>query len=141
MSRLTVTTATWSTVPLRIALGSILFVHGAEKVFGAWGGPGLSNYMSGAAPFNLQPSWAWLAAMAFAELFAGVLIFLGFLTRIGALLAIIILGIALAFRWRYGFFIRNFGYEYVLALLAIAISLFISGGGLLSIDSYMTKKK
>ncbi|MCI0659537.1 MAG: DoxX family protein [Acidobacteria bacterium] len=141
MSRLIATSPTWSTVPLRLALGSIMFAHGAQKVFGAWGGGGLSAWMSGSAPFNLQPSWAWLAAAAFAELLGGVLIIFGLLTRIGAFLAACVLTVALVgVHWRNGFFINQGGYEYVLALLAIAISLMITGGGNLSTDSYLKKK-
>src|SRR5262245_25113009 len=85
MSRLIATTNTWAPVPLRIALGSIVFLHGAQKIFGAWGGAGLNAWMaSGPAPYNLQPSWAWLAAVAFIEFIGGVLIFIGLLTRVGA---------------------------------------------------------
>src|SRR5262245_37931629 len=141
MSRLIATTNTWSTLPLRLALGSIVFIHGAQKVFGAWGGAGLNAWMaSGSAPYNLQPSWAWLAAVAFIELIGSVFIILGFLTRVGAGLVSIVMGAYMISTFReYGFFLSNRGAEYIVALFAIAISLTIAGGGNLSVDSYLKK--
>ena len=141
MSRLIATTNTWSTLPLRLALGSIVFIHGAQKVFGAWGGAGLNAWMaSGSAPYNLQPSWAWLAAVAFIEFIGGLFIIFGFLTRIGAGLLTIVMGAYMISIFReYGFFLSNRGAEYVAALFAMAISLTIAGGGTLSADSYLKK--
>src|SRR5262245_167506 len=140
MSRLIATTNTWAPVPLRIALGSIVFLHGAQKIFGAWGGAGLNAWMaSGPAPSNLQPSWAWLAAVAFIEFIGGVLIFIGLLTRVGAgLVALVMTSYLIATFREYGF-LGNRGAEYIVALFAMAISLVISGGGNISIDSYLDK--
>lgn len=140
MSRLIATTNTWAPVPLRIALGSIVFLHGAQKIFGAWGGAGLNAWMaSGPAPYNLQPSWAWLAAVAFIEFIGGVLIFIGLLTRVGAgLVALVMTSYLIATFREYGF-LGNRGAEYIVALFAMAISLVISGGGNISIDSYLDK--
>jgi putative oxidoreductase len=141
IQRLIATTNTWAPLPLRIALGSIVFLHGAQKIFGAWGGAGLNAWMaSGPAPYNLQPAWAWLAAVAFIEFIGGLFIFIGFLTRVGAgLVAIVLAAYMIATFREYGFFLANRGAEYIVALFAMAISLVISGGGNLSIDSLLDK--
>ena len=135
-SRLTATTATYATVPLRLALGSIMFVHGAQKVLGVWGGRGFNAWISGVAPLEiLRPSWFWLGAAAFSEFVGGLLILAGLLTRVAAFFIACVMVVAIAgVHWRHGFFLSNGGYEYAFALLAIAISLMISGGGNLSVD-------
>ncbi len=133
--RLNATTDTWVLLPVRLALGAIFIVHGIQKVAPIWGGRGLAAWTSGHAPFNLQPSWAWLTAAAFAELIGGLLVFLGFYTRAGALMIACVMSVAmLGVHWNHGFFLTNGGFEYTLALLAMAITLMIAGGGNGSID-------
>ena len=142
MSILTATTRTWATVPIRIALGSIMFAHGAQKVFGVWGGTGLDTYTSGPAPFELHPPGVWLTVFAFSELLGGLLILLGLLTRVGAFfiaftVAVVIAGV----RWKNGFFQSEGGYEYQLAQLGMAVTLLILGGGKASVDLKFPVKK
>lgn len=133
--RLTATIDTWALFPLRLALGAIFFAHGAQKIFGVWGGKGLSIWMAGNAPFNLQPAWAWLTAAAFAEFVGGLMVMLGFFTRIGAFLIACVMGVAMTgVHWKNGFFLTNGGFEYTLALLAMALTLLIAGGGNGSVD-------
>src|SRR5207245_4324063 len=85
--RLTSTSASWGTVPLRLALGVAFIGHGAQKVFASFGGPGFAKFTSFPAPFSfMRPSAAWMGAAAFAELVGGVLVLLGLFTRLGAFL-------------------------------------------------------
>ena len=135
MSILTATTQTWATVPVRVALGSIMFAHGAQKVFGIWGGTGLETYTTGPAPFDLHPPGVWLTIFAFSELLGGLLVMLGLLTRVAAFfiavtVAIVITGV----RWRNGFFQSEGGFEFQLAQLGMAMTLLILGGGKASVD-------
>ncbi len=138
MSALTASIPTWGTLPIRMALGSIMFAHGAQKIFGAWGGKGLSVWMSGVAPLGLQPSWVWLSAAAFAEFAGGAMVLLGLFTRIGALLIAIVMGVAIyGVHWNNGFFLNSGGFEYPLALLGMALALVMMGGGNASLDSQL----
>jgi len=122
-------------VPLRLALAAIFIAHGSQKVFGSFGGPGLAQFTSSAAPFPfMRPSWLWMGAAAFAELIGGGLLLLGLLTRVGAFLIACIMVTAIAVHRQNGFFASNQGYEYLLALLAMCLALLISGGGIASID-------
>lgn len=133
--RLTATINTWALLPLRLALGVIFFAHGAQKLFGVWGGRGLGTWTSAPAPFNLQPAWVWMGAAAFAEFVGGVLVMLGFMTRVGALLIACVMAVAMfGVHWRKGLFLNDGGYEFTLALLAMAVTLLIAGGGNGSID-------
>lgn len=138
MSRLTATTATWVTLPLRLVLGSIMFAHGAQKVLGVWGGRGLSAWAAGVAPLDLRPSWFWLSASALSEFLGGAMVLIGLFTRVAALLIACVMAVAIAgVHWRHGLFLNDGGYEYAMALLGIALALMIAGGGNISVDERM----
>jgi len=130
------TTHTWMALPLRIALGLIFIAHGAQKVLGVWGGPGLAKFTAGSAPFGfMRPAWVWMGLAAFSELVGGALVLLGLLTRAGAFfLSITMLVAMVGVHWGGGFFLSNKGIEYTVALLGMSLALLISGGGRLSID-------
>jgi len=134
--RLIATSATWITVPIRIGLAAVMIGHGAQKVLGSFGGPGFKAFTSGNTPFTfMRPAWLWLGAAAFAEFFGGLLVALGFLTRLGAFfIACTMLTAIAGVHFPNGFFASNRGYEYPLVLLAMAVALIISGGGMLSVD-------
>jgi len=131
------TSASWATIPIRLCLALVFFAHGAGKVFGFWGGPGLKNFVKlGHAPFEfMRPPWLWWGAAAISELLASILIFFGLLTRVGAFLIVCVMVTAvIAVHWPHGFFASSNGYEYPLTLLFMSLALLISGGGMASID-------
>ena len=134
LRRLTVTSGTWATVPLRLAMGSAFIGHGAQKVLGSFGGPGLSKFTAFPAPFSfMRPASLWMGAAAFAELIGGLLIVLGLFTRIGAFLIVcVMLTAILGVLWPK--FFAPEGMELALAFLAMALALLILGGGQLSVD-------
>ncbi len=134
------TAQTWFTAPLRIALGLVFIAHGAQKVFGVWGGPGIAKFAAGEAPMGLSPGWLWLGAAAIAELLGGVLVLLGLLTRLGALMIVPVMLVAIFGVHREAFFLPR-GMEYALSLLAVALALLISGGGRASIDEALMGRR
>jgi putative oxidoreductase len=135
------TSASWTPVPLRLALAAVFIAHGAQKVFGSFSGPGLATVTSHQPPFGfMRPGWLWLGAAAFAELIGGGLLLLGLLTRVGAfLIACVMLTAIIGVHWRVGFFADKGGYEYPLALLAMSLAILISGGGMVSIDRGLSR--
>jgi putative oxidoreductase len=134
LRRLTATSATWATVPLRLALGAAFVGHGAQKVLGSFGGPGFKQFTSFPAPFSfMRPAALWMGAAAFAELIGGVLILLGLFTRIGAFLITCVMLTAIAGVLWPRFFAPE-GMELALAFLGMALALLILGGGQLSVD-------
>jgi len=134
LRRLTATSASWAPVPLRLAMGVAFIGHGAQKVFGSFGGPGFAKFTSFPAPFSfMRPPAAWMAAAALAELIGGALVLLGLLTRIGAfLITCVMLTVIVGLQWP-KFFAPD-GIEMAMAFLAMALALLITGGGQLSAD-------
>jgi len=131
--RLLETAPVWFPLPVRLTLGLIFIAHGAQKVFGVWGGPGLAKFAAAGAPMGLRPAWLWMGAAAFAELIGGVLVLVGFLTRLGALMIVPVMLVAI-FGVSWGGFFLPKGFEYALVLLCIAFALVFAGGGRLSVD-------
>ncbi len=138
--KLIATSATWFTLPIRLALAAVMIAHGAQKVLGSFGGPGFNAFINGTTPFAfMRPTWFWLAAAAISELVGGILVLLGFLTRVGAFfIAATMLTAVVGIHWNGGFFASNRGYEYPLTLLAMAVALLIAGGGQASIDKSLS---
>ena len=134
--KLIATSSTWFTLPIRLALAAVMIGHGAQKVLGSFDGPGFKTFINGTTPFGfMRPAWLWLAAAALSELVGGILVGLGFLTRVGAFfIACTMLTAIVGVHWNSGFFANNRGYEYPLTLLAMATALLIAGGGQASID-------
>ena len=134
--RIMATSASWFTIPIRLALAAVMIAHGSQKVLGSFGGPGFNAFTSGNTPFSfMRPAWLWLAAAAFAEFVGGILVGLGVLTRVAAfMIACTMLTAVVGVHLSGGFFASNKGYEYPLTLFAMALALLISGGGMLSVD-------
>src|SRR6185295_5522047 len=85
LRKIVATSASWAPLPIRLACAAVFIAHGSQKVLGAFGGPGFKAFTAGETPFTfMQPAWVWLGAAALSELVGGILIGLGFLTRVGA---------------------------------------------------------
>jgi putative oxidoreductase len=136
LRKIIATSSALAPIPLRLALAIVMVGHGSQKVLGLWGGPGFKAFTGGNTPFNfMKPTWLWLGAAALSELIGGIFVGLGFLTRIGAFfIACTMLTAVAGVHWPNGLFSANRGYEYPMALLGIALSLLISGGGQASVD-------
>jgi len=130
-----------SPLALRLPLGIIFAAHGAQKLFGWFGGYGLEGTGKWMASIGLEPGVLMAALSGSAEFFGGVFLLLGLLTRPTALvLAVTMLVAIFTVHISQGLFMSNNGYEFALALLAGAVSLLISGGGRASIDKLIVNK-
>lgn len=144
MSKLTQIIATqnsFSPLALRVPLGIIFAAHGAQKLFGWFGGYGLEGTGQWMASIGLEPGVLMAALSGSAEFFGGVFLLLGLLTRPTALvLAVTMLVAIFSVHISHGLFMSNNGYEFALALLAGVVSLLISGGGRASLDKVIANK-
>jgi putative oxidoreductase len=134
LRRITSTSASWATVPLRLAMGIAFIGHGAQKVLGSFNGPGWAKFTSFPAPFPfMRPAWLWMGAAAASELIGGILVLLGLFTRVGAFLIACVMLVAI-FGVLWPVFFAPTGMELAVAFLGIALALLITGGGQASVD-------
>jgi len=125
----------WVLVILQLCLGLLFAAHGAQKLFGAFNGPGMDAFIGSIGKLGLKPPvfWAWVVALV--EFGGGLFIVFGFLTRLAALLIIVeMIGAIVLVNWKNGFFWTKGGMEFPLTLIAIALVLVISGPSPFSID-------
>ncbi len=131
---------------LRLVLGWTFIFHGSQKLFGAFSGSGMEPVIQMTQHFNFPlfsaTVWAYMAALG--EFVGGVLVFLGLLTRLGAIPIIVTMCVAIAeVHGPIGFSSPPPGlpgYEFNLALIAIGVSLVLAGGGLISLDALLFKR-
>jgi putative oxidoreductase len=113
---------------LRVVLGVIMVGHGYPKVFG-----GLSHHVQAVHSMGM-PGWlAYFSAAA--EFLGGIAVILGLLTRLAALGITINMGVAIAkVHWKNGLLAQN-GYQFPLALAAMAFLLIFFGAGPIALDA------
>ena len=129
------TQASLAALSLRLLLGIVVFAHGAQKLFGWFGGYGLQGTGQWMASIGLEPGVLMAALAGSAEFFGGVFLLLGLLTRASALvLAVTMLVAIFSVHIGNGLFMSNNGYEFGLALLAGTVALLIAGAGSFSAD-------
>lgn len=135
IQKITTTTAGFDTLPLRVGAGVIFAAHGAQKLFGWFGGYGLEGTAGWMNSIGLEPGLLMAAMAGSAEFFGGLLLIIGLLVRPTALvLAITMLVAIVTVHLPNGLFMSNNGYEFGLALLAISVGLVFRGAGSLSAD-------
>jgi putative oxidoreductase len=121
---------------LRLVLGAIFIGHGAQKLFGSFGGPHISGFAKMLAQIGVRPARPMAILVGFAEFVGGILMILGFLTPLAAVALIgVMIGAVLTVHLKYGFFNTNGGYEFNLALAGMALTVLIVGAGVYSLDS------
>jgi putative oxidoreductase len=129
---------------LRIALGAIFFAHGAQKLFGIWGGYGWEGTLR-YFESQLQIPPALGGVVILLELLGGLALIFGALTRIASILLAIEMVVATSLvHFPHGFFLnwgnepgRGHGIEFNLALIGGLLMLAIEGPGSFSFDGWL----
>lgn len=122
---------------LRVIVGVIFAAHGAQKLFGVWGGHGLSATV--APPPDGMGTIGYLVVIG--EFFGGIGLIFGFLSRFSAAsLIVIMIGAIVHVHGKNGFFSQKGGFEYNLALIGLLLPIFICGPGRLSIGQFFLPK-
>ena len=135
INKITTTTAGLDTLPLRVGAGIIFASHGAQKLFGWFGGYGLEGTAGWMASIAIEPSLPMAALAGGAEFFGGLLLIVGLLVRPAAFMLAITMVVAIGtVHLQNGLFLSNNGYEFGLALLVISAALVARGAGSLSVD-------
>lgn len=134
-----------SLLVLRLILGGVFFVHGAQKALGWFGGHGLSGTLEAFTQGMGLPMLVAVLIVA-AEFLGPIGLVVGFLTRPAAagIFAVMVGAIGLV-HLKHGFFMNWFGkqggegYEYHLLAIGISLALVIGGGGKASIDRLLSR--
>jgi putative oxidoreductase len=146
----TLTALDWGLLILRLAVGVVFFAHGAQKVMGWFGGPGLSAVVAGFGHMGIPAPLAYLAA--FTEFLGGLGLIFGVLARLSALgITIVMIVAVLTSHIHNGFFMNWYnapgakeGYEYHLLVIAMTLMVLLVGPGkiaLADIEARLFKRK
>jgi len=119
---------------LRIGLGGILIPHGCQKLFGLFGGMGLTANAALFERLGYSPGMFWGTLVGCTEFFGGILLVLGLFTRFAAAAVLIFMIVAVKFTSAKGFFWSAGGWEYPLLIGICALFFVIRGGGHCSLD-------
>ena len=122
-------------VMLRIPVGVIFAAHGAQKLFGSFGGYGLEGTGQYMASIGLEPGYLMALLAGSAEFFGGLALLIGLLVRpAAAVLAFTMVMAIFSAHLANGLFMSNGGYEFALSLLAASLALVFHGAGRFSVD-------
>ncbi|HEX6020702.1 MAG TPA: DoxX family protein [Solirubrobacter sp.] len=120
---------------LRIIVGAFVVGHGAQKLFGWFGGHGLGGTGAAFESMGLRPGRTMAAIAGIAEVAGGSLLAIGLLTPLAAALLIAVMTIAIAtVHWRHGPWVAEGGWEYNGVLIAVAFAVTATGPGKYSLD-------
>lgn len=130
----------------RLALGIVVFPHGAQKLLGWFGGYGFNGTM-GFLTGGVGLPWIVGLLVILIEFFGSLFLIFGFVTRLAAL-GIIgnFIGVVITSHIHNGFFMnwakqpnRGEGLEFFILLFGLAIISLLAGGGKASVDAAITK--
>jgi putative oxidoreductase len=121
------TNVDWALLVVRLVAGTIFLAHGSQKLFGAFGGPGLAGIVHFMGPVGYL--------VTIGEFFGGLGMVLGFLSRFSAAAQIVImLGAIAMVHGRNGFFLgAKPGFEFNLALIGLLLAVLIAGPGRIAV--------
>lgn len=123
---------------LRVVLGLVLAAHGAQKLFGWFGGLGLADFGVMLERLGVRPGWSWAIVSGVVEFVGGLFVVIGFLTPIAALfLAGNLLVAILTVHLVHGFWNQDGGFEFPVSLLGALVALSLIGPGAASVDAVM----
>lgn len=123
---------------VRVVVGLVFAAHGAQKLFGWWGGPGMERWIGVMQGMGVRPPRVWAAVSSLNELVGGLLLAVGLLTPLAA--AVLVgqsMVIIARVHWSKGFWATKSGYEYPMVLGAASLGLAFAGPGAWSIDRYL----
>jgi putative oxidoreductase len=123
---------------LRVVVGTTLAAHGAQKLFGWFGGPGLAGAGAGFEHLGFTPGRRHALMAGVVEVGGGLLLALGLATPLAAaVVASVMIVAAVSAHLPRGFFAQNGGYEYPLILGVAGLTLAFTGPGAISADAVL----
>src|SRR3954471_25098273 len=119
---------------LRAVVGATMFGHGAQKLFGWFGGPGPEGTKGMVRKLGFRPATPFAVLVGLAEA-SGLALALGLLTPFACLaLAVVMLTAIVTVHWPNGFWNTAGGYEFPLTVMTVAVAVAATGPGRFSLD-------
>jgi putative oxidoreductase len=123
---------------LRVIVGPLMAAHGAQKLLGWFGGPGLTGTAGFMEALGFRPGRLFGATAASAEIVSGVLMFLGLLGPVGPALMVSVMIVAgVSVHWKNGLFASAGGIEVPLLYATVAAGLTLMPPGRYSLDAVL----
>ncbi len=123
---------------IRVVIGLVMAAHGAQKLFGWFGGYGLNKTGEFFVHLGFQQGRAFATAASVAEIASGLLVALGFLGPVGPALMISVMIVAMiTVHWSNGLFATDNGIEVPLLYATAALGLALIGYGSYSLDALL----
>lgn len=127
---------------LRLGVGAVFMAHGAQKLFGTWGGGGPDGTAAFFSQVGLNPAYPLALAVGVTELIGGLMLIAGAYTLVAAFALLVVMSVAVwKVHYMNGFFLnwgltpgQGHGFEFNLVLVAALVSLMLTGAGAFSID-------
>lgn len=122
---------------LRVVVGLLVASHGAQKLFGTFGGPGLHGATGFLHAKGFRPARLWTVMGSASELVGGLLLALGLLSPLGSVgVAAAMLVAITKIHWP-KVWVSEGGFEYALVMLTVAVAVGIAGPGAFSLDAWL----
>ncbi len=123
---------------VRLVVGLVFAAHGAQKLFGWFGGYGPKGTGGWFESIGIKPGVAAAIAIGIIEFFGGILFAAGLFTAVAAILmAIVMVGAVVKVHFQHGFWNTSNGYEFNLVLIAVLVAIALTGAGAYSLDALL----
>src|SRR5713101_4587273 len=121
---------------IRLVFGLVMAAHGAQKLFGWFGGYGITGTGGFFEGLGFRPGKLFAALAGLGEFGGGLLLAVGFLGPVGSALVLSVMIVAaVTVHWGKGLFAASNGIEMPLLYAAAATALALTGPGLYSLDA------
>jgi putative oxidoreductase len=122
----------------RVVFGLLMAAHGAQKLFGWFGGYGLAGTAGFFEALGFRPGRFFAATASATEIAAGLLVAFGLLGPVGpALFVSLMIVAAVTVHWQHGLFGQNNGIEMPLLYGVAGVALALTGPGAYSLDAVL----
>lgn len=119
---------------LRVVVGLVFAGHGAQKLFGVLGGPGLQAWEQQVRALGYEPAHWFALAQGIAELASGILLVVGLFVPIAGAALLGVMINAIPTKLANGFWVDGQGFEYEVILATLGVAFAIAGPGVISLD-------
>ncbi|MEK8129518.1 DoxX family protein [Paenibacillus filicis] len=128
----------WGLLIVRVVVGLLFVGHGAQKLFGWFGGYGPKGTGGWMDSIGIKPGVAMAVMAGLMELIGGALFAAGLFTPVAAvLITLTMLGAIVKVHGKNGLWVTANGYEYPLVLIAVVVGIALTGAGAISLDALL----